>query len=200
MKTLLVVNSSPNQHSSTTRELAQHYTDSWLAQHPTGQVVQRDLVETPLQPLDSDTIAAFYTTEDQRDEAAKQRIALSDQLVAELAAADDVVIAAPMHNFSVPGSLKLWIDLICRVGVTFRYGEAGPIGLLQGKKATLITSRGGRYSAGSYGAALNHQDTMLTTVLGFVGITEVNHVTAEGMSGENTAKDEAKLQLSALFS
>ncbi|QIZ76437.1 FMN-dependent NADH-azoreductase [Ferrimonas lipolytica] len=199
MKTLLVINSSPNQQSSVSRELANGYSRDWARNFPSGEVVERDLADTNLVTLDSATIAAFYTPAEHRDEQATRLLALSNELVAELQRADEIVIAAPMHNFSVPGSLKLWIDLICRVGVTFRYSDSGPVGLLAGKTATVITSRGGRYGVGTGAQGMNHQDPMLTTVLNFVGITDIRHVAAEGMASGDGGKVKAQQQLSELF-
>ncbi|GAA4881063.1 FMN-dependent NADH-azoreductase [Ferrimonas pelagia] len=195
MKTLLIVNASLNQDDSHSRQLAAELQAGWLAIHPQGRVIQRDVGAAPPPHLDIETVTAFYTEPDRRDEATQRLIALSDQLVAELQAADEVVIATPMYNFSVPSGLKAWIDLICRVGVTFRYTEHGPEGLLHGKRGLIIATRGGRYAAGAPAAAANHQDPYLRTVLGFVGIDDVTVVAAEGLSAGRDGFEQAQQQL-----
>ncbi|MBY6095003.1 FMN-dependent NADH-azoreductase [Ferrimonas balearica] len=198
MATLLVIHSSPNLQQSHTRALAARYVSQWRARHPDGRVIERDLALTPPPHLDMATIGAFYTPEAERGANAKEAIALSDALVAELLAADDVVIGAPMHNFSVPSALKAWIDHICRVGVTFRYTEQGPQGLLGDKRAVLISARGGNYSSGSPASGMNHQDTYLRTVMSFIGITDVATINAEGVASGEAGLDEAQSQIDRL--
>ncbi|WP_028115529.1 FMN-dependent NADH-azoreductase [Ferrimonas senticii] len=199
MKNLLVISASPNPDTSVSRQLAQFYQQQWQQQYPQGTAVLRDLATSALPVLDQATINAFYTPAEQRDEQAKQLLSLSDQLVAELQQADEIVIATPMHNFSVAANLKLWIDLVCRVGVTFRYGANGPEGLLLNKQATLIVSRGGRYGAGSFGASMNFQDPMLVQVLGFIGINQVAVIAAEGLAGSQEGVEQAKAQILQQF-
>jgi FMN-dependent NADH-azoreductase len=109
-------------------------------------------------------------------------LALSETLIAELEEADEVVIGVAMHNFSVPASLKLWIDQIARNGRTFSYTAGGPQGLLRGKKATLLSASGGVYEAGTPAGAMNFAEPYLKAVLGFIGITEVTSVAAGGAS------------------
>ncbi len=198
MSTLLVIHSSPNLTQSHTRDLVARYAQAWLARHPEGKVIERDLAVNPPPHLDMTTIGAFYTPEADRNSDAQAAVALSDALVAELKAADEVVIGAPMHNFSVPSSLKAWIDHICRVGVTFRYTEQGPEGLLGDKKAVLINARGGNYSASSPAHGMNHQDTYLQTVLGFVGITDLTVINAEGVAGGEAGLVEARNRIAEL--
>ncbi|SHG82735.1 FMN-dependent NADH-azoreductase [Ferrimonas marina] len=198
MTSLLIINASPNPTDSASRQLAQHFEQQWRDRHPGGKVVHRDLANTPLPHLDQATIAAFYTPAEARSEQQQQQLALSDQLVAELRQADQVVIAAPMHNFSIPSSLKAWIDQICRVGETFQYGANGPEGLLSGRQATLLLTRGGDYSNPAM-AALNHQDSVLATAMGFVGIEVVASIAAEGTAKGPEGMALAKQQISALF-
>jgi FMN-dependent NADH-azoreductase len=125
-------------------------------------------------------------------------LALSNELVAELKAADRVVIAAPMYNFHIPVQLKAWIDLICRAGVTFRYTEQGPEGLLKGKKAVVITTRGGQHKGSSRDLIAPYMET----VLGFLGITDVKFVYAEGLNMGGDAREAgleaSRVQLSQL--
>ena len=116
--------------------------------------------------------------------------ALSDELIAELRAADTIVIAAPMYNFSVPTSLRAWFDFVLRAGETFRYSEAGPEGLLKGKKVIVLTSRGGLYSQGP-GTAADFQEPYLRHLLGFIGLTDVTFIHAEKIGFGPDAREAA---------
>jgi FMN-dependent NADH-azoreductase len=182
MKKLLVIHSSPMGEASKTRELAELFVKTWQQTHPGGQVIRRDVGSNPPPHINAQTIGAYYTAADDRSEEQRAAIALSDELVDELEAADEVVIASPMHNFSITSGLKTWVDHVARVGRTFQYTENGPQGLLKGKKAHVIVARGGSYGAGSPAAAMNHQDSLLRTVLGFIGISDVEFIAAEGVA------------------
>jgi FMN-dependent NADH-azoreductase len=107
-------------------------------------------------------------------------LALSNELISELERADEYVIGVAMHNFTIPGTLKLWIDQVLRSGNTFSYSESGPVGLLRGKKATVLVASGGVYDAGSPASGLNFVEPYLKTILGFIGVTDVKFVTAGG--------------------
>jgi FMN-dependent NADH-azoreductase len=133
------------------------------------------------------TIGAYFTPAENRSAEQAEAVKLSDQLVAELMAADVIVLGAPMYNFSVSSALKAWIDHIARAGVTFKYTETGPVGFLGGRKVIVFTSRGGIYSVGP-AKSMNFHETYLRGVLGFVGLTDVTFVHTEGLSmGEETA-------------
>ena len=119
----------------------------------------------------------------------KELLSLSDSLLAELEQADEYVIGAPMHNFGVPSVLKLWIDQIARVGLTFSYGEGGPKGLIAGKKATFIIATGGIYDAQTRMASFNFVEPYLRAVFGFLGVTDATFLTAGGTSALNQGKD-----------
>ncbi|WP_446741741.1 FMN-dependent NADH-azoreductase [Silvibacterium acidisoli] len=179
MATLLHLDSSPLE-SSVTRELTREFAKTWQLAHPASTVAYRDLAKTTPSPLDAGWIYAAYTPEKDRSPEQKAALAFSDELIAELEAADEYVIGVAMHNFGVPSSLKLWIDQIARAGKTFTYSETGPQGLLHGKKATLVVSTGGVYDAGTPASALNFVDPYLKTILGFLGVTDVTVVTAGG--------------------
>ncbi|MBS1800240.1 MAG: NAD(P)H-dependent oxidoreductase [Acidobacteria bacterium] len=179
MSTLLHIDSSPLQ-SSITRELSREYVLAWRAKNPSGQVIERDLAADPARPIDQSWVGAAYTPDDAQTAEQKQVLALSDQLIAELQQADEIVIGAAMHNFGVPAVLKLWIDQVARRGKTFAYGANGPEGLLKGKKATVLVASGGVYSEGTPGAAMNFVEPYLRAVLGFLGITDVAFITAGG--------------------
>ncbi len=128
--------------------------------------------------LTGEIVGAFYTPAENRTGAQKDVIAVSDKLVAELKASDVVVIGAPMYNFSVPSTLKAWVDLIARVGVTFNYTENGPKGLLEGKKAYLVVATGGV----PVNSAADFATPYLKQVLGFVGIADIEVIDASGFA------------------
>ena len=154
MPTLLHIDSSPLE-SSISRELTREFVKTWKAAHPDGNVINRDLCADAPKPIDTAWIYAALTPVDARDPAQTATLALSDQLIAELEQADEYVLGVAMHNFTVPSVLKLWIDQIVRRGRTFSYGQNGPQGLLQGKKATILLASGGVYEPGTQMAALD---------------------------------------------
>src|SRR5271163_1359917 len=152
MPTLLQLNSSPLE-SSISRELTREFVATWTATHPGATVIHRDLAVNPPAPVDASWIGANFTPADSRTLEQKATLALSDQLISELEQADEYVFGVAMHNFSIPSTLKLWIDQIARAGHTFSYGAEGPKGLLTGKKATILIASGGNYEPGTpYGA------------------------------------------------
>lgn len=182
MTNILTLNGSPKTEGSVSRNLIERFVEKWRAQN-TANVVARDVGTTPPPHLDEATIGAFYTPEDARSDDQQARIALSDELVGELEVADVIVIGAPMHNFGIPSGLKAWIDLVARVGRTFKYTENGPEGLLTGKKVYVLTARGGNYSEDSPAHAMDHQAPYLRTVLGFLGLDDVTFIHAHGVAG-----------------
>ena len=141
-----------------------------------GKVVARDLNDH-LPFIDEDWIGANFTPADDRTDDQKQKLALSDSLIEEMRAADTLVIGTPVYNFGIPATLKAWVDQIARAGVTFRYTENGPEGLLKGKKAVVAFASGGV----PMGAAMDHVTPYLKTVLGFVGITDVEFLDSEAV-------------------
>ncbi|MCG9632394.1 FMN-dependent NADH-azoreductase [Vibrio sp. Isolate30] len=157
----------------------------------------RDLAANPLPVLDFSVATALRATEDLSQEQ-QAVVDLSNTLIEEIKAADTLVIAAPMYNFTIPTQLKNWIDLIARAGVTFTYTETGVKGLIEGKKAIVVTTRGGIHKD----AATDSVTPYLRTVLGFVGITDVEFVYAEALNmGEDAAAkgiSEAQAQLAEL--
>lgn len=179
MPTLLHLDSSPLD-SSISRELTKEFVKTWKNNHPDGKVIHRDVTTTPLKPVDAAWIYAAYTPEADRTAEQKATLALSDKLIEELRAANEYVIGVAMHNFSIPATLKLWIDQVVRRGQTFVYSESGPEGALHGKKATILAASGGVYEAGTPASAYNFVDPYLRTILGFIGVTDVKIVTAGG--------------------
>ena len=176
MTKVLVLKSSILAGYSQSSQLADFYVEQAKAQGK--EVTVRDLAANPIPVLDGELVGAMRPSEAPLSPRQQEALDLSDELIAELQAHDEVVIAAPMYNFNIPTQLKNYFDLIARAGVTFRYTEAGPEGLVKGKKAVVISSRGGI-----------HKDTstdLLTPYvklfLGFIGITDVEFVFAEGIA------------------
>jgi len=199
MKTLLVINSSAAREGSVSRILVEEAVSRLQESHPFAKVVRRDLGANPVPHLAVDTLAGVRgvpTT------AAEQRArVLSDQLIAELRDADTIVIGAPMYNFGVTTGLRAWFDHVLRAGETFSYSEAGPKGLLGGKRVIVIESRGGLYSEGP-ASAIDFQEPYLRHLLGFIGITDVTFVHAEkigyGPDARAAALDGAKARIAEL--
>src|ERR1051325_6416943 len=179
MKTALIVTSSANGAASVSGGLAATLVERLREAEPDLAVVRRDVGTAPLPHLTVETVAAIKGTPASETELAAR--ALSDALVAELAAADLVVIASPMYNFGMSSTLKAWFAHVLRAGVTFRYTENGPEGLLKGKKAVVIESRAGFYSDGP-GAAMDGQEPHIRILLGFIGVTDVTFVRAEKLA------------------
>ena len=170
---VLLVTASARGEDSLTRQLAQEQLEQLQKHYNSIDVTQRDVAKgLPL--IDAAWIAANYTPAQQRTPEQEAILALSNKLVAELAQADLVLLAAPIYNFSVPASLKAWIDLVARVGLTFKYTEQGPLGLLQNKKAYVMMASGGT----QLGSAIDFASGYLRHVLGFIGIQDVAFVDA----------------------
>ncbi len=188
MANILVINSSAARDGSVSRILVDHAVDLLRDADPDAAIVRRDLGVAPVPHLTGETLAGVRgvpTTEAER--AAR---ALSDELIAELRAADTVVIGAPMYNFGIPTGLRAWFDHVLRAGETFRYSEAGPQGLLGGKRVIVVESRGGFYSEGP-GQAMDFQEPYLRQLLGFVGLTDVIFVRAERLGFGPEAREQA---------
>lgn len=175
MSTILVIDSAATGDASVSRTLVRTAVEALKAQGAT-EVVYRDLDAAPIPHLTQSIVAGIRGEPASDSEQAAR--ALSDDLVAELRAADTIVIGAPMYNFSVPTTLRAWFDHVLRAGVTFRYTDEGPQGLLSGKKVIVVESRGGLYSDGP-AAAYDFQEPYLRHLLGFMGLTDVTFVRAE---------------------
>ncbi len=190
MTTILHLNSSVRSAGSVSRQLTAEFIEKLKAAHLGAKVVERDLAAQPVPHLSEAMMGAFFTPAEQRSPEQASLVKLSDELVAELLSADIVVVGAPMYNFSVSSTLKSWIDHVARAGVTFKYTETGPVGLVNGKKFYIFTSRGGVYSSGP-AKALDFHETYLRGVLGFLGITDVNFVHSEGLAMGDEAVNSA---------
>jgi FMN-dependent NADH-azoreductase len=188
MPTLLKIDSSPMGERSISRRLTAEFEKTWINTHPGGTVFSRDLTTLALPFVDGRWVAAAFTPEDARTAEQNEALAISDLLVADLQNADEYVVGVPMHNFSIPSTLKLWIDQVVRVGKTVAYSSTGAKGLLTEKKATLLMASGGVYEQGSALAALDFVTPYLRTVFGFIGVTDVNFIAAEGTSKLMTGK------------
>ncbi len=175
---LLRINSSARR-SSISRDLTAKYTEAWKKEHPEGEVVELDLATTSLPLVTDEWTQAAYTDPSKRTPAQQQALFVSDALIDELVSADTIVIGVPMYNFSIPSSLKAWIDQVVRVGKTVNYGANGPKGLISGKKVVVITSRGGAYPGNTPRARIDFQEPYLRHILGFIGLTEVTFIHAE---------------------
>jgi len=198
MATLLVVNSSPRSNS-VSRRLTRQAVEDWKRGNPGGQVIERDLAADSLPFLDEVWISANMTPAAQRTPEQKQALALSDKLIDELLAAEVIVLGVPMHNFSIPASLKAWIDQVTRAGRTFQYGDTGPKGLLPaGKKVLLMVSRGGSYA----GSPADFQVPYLRHMLAFIGLRDVTVVEADrqafGAEIAQQSVDTAMAKLAAM--
>jgi FMN-dependent NADH-azoreductase len=180
---LLQIDSSARQTSSVTRQLTAKFAEEWKKNHPGGEIIQRDL-SAPALPLITDDWGATYLEDSQLTLAQQTYLSTSDQLIQELATADTVVIGAPMYNFSIPSSLKAWIDQVVRLGKTVGYGPNGPQGLLGKKKVVVITSRGSAYEKGTAREAFDFQEPYLRHILGFIGLTDVTFIHAENQAGK----------------
>ncbi|MCL4410398.1 MAG: NAD(P)H-dependent oxidoreductase [Firmicutes bacterium] len=186
---------------SVSRQLGDKIVARLQQENSDATVINRDLITTPIQHLDAEILLAGGTEVDAQTEKQQVELALTETLLEELFAADVVVIGAPMYNFSIPSQLKAWLDRVAQAGRTFRYTEAGPEGLVKGKKVYLASARGGIYSEGA-AAAMEYQESYLKTVLGFLGMTDVTIIRAEGVNlspeARNDAIEAASSEISAL--
>ena len=186
---ILYVTSSSRGAESYSNRVAQNVLDELLARHPDASVTVRDLARAPLPHIGDDFVAATRSPSGPQTDAQRALLAQSDALVDELFAADLIVIAAPMINFTIPSNLKTWIDHVARAGRTFRYSEKGPEGLVTGKQVIVVAARGGIYSGA--GNALDFQVPYLKGALGFLGMTDVDVVEVEGTAYGPDAAEKA---------
>jgi len=184
---ILQINSSARRESSHSTGLATRLVARLRAADPGATLTVRDLNATPHPMLDEAALGALFTPPAQRTAEQDARVALDDALIAEIQAVDIVVLGVPMYNFGVPAPLKNWIDAISRAGVTFRYTEKGPEGLLKGKKVYVALTRGGRYR----NTPSDTQVPYLQTVFSFLGLADVHFVYAEGLSMGAEAERDA---------
>lgn len=176
---------------SVSRRLTASIVERIKAERPGDSVTYRDLAAAPLAHLNGSHLMAASANPEGLDATLVSELDAGRASLNEFLAADVVVIGAPMYNFAIPSQLKTWIDRILVAGTTFRYTEAGVEGLAKGKKVIVASTRGGHYSGASPISAMDHQETYLTTVLGFIGITDVEFVRAEGLAISPDSKEAA---------
>ena len=175
---ILQINASARREGANSTRLANAIVERLQSTHPAAKLSLRDLAVTPQPVLDEAALGALFTPADQRTPEQAARVALDDTLIAEVQAADVIVLGVPTYNFGVPVQLKNWIDAIARNGVTFRYTANGPEGQLKGKTVYVALARGGRYR----GTEADTQVPFLKTVLGFLGMSDVRFIYAEGLN------------------
>lgn len=168
--TVLRIDASARRDGSESRALTQRIVDRLEPQ----SIIQRDLA-VAIPTIDADWLAANWTPANERSDEQRAALALSDSLIEEIKAADTLVIGTPIYNFGIPANLKAWIDQIARAGITFRYTEAGPEGLMTGKRAIVAIASGGTQVGSEIDFASGH----LRHILGFIGITDVQFVAAD---------------------
>lgn len=196
---ILQINTAARSEGANSTKLAAAISRRLKAKHPEALLEVRDLAANPHPVLDEAALGALFTPPDQRTPEQAARVALDDALIAQTQSADVIILGVPMYNFGVPVQLKTWIDAIARAGVTFRYTENGPEGLIKGKKVYLALARGGI----NRDTPNDSQVPYLKTVLGFLGMTDIECVYAEGLAmGEEAALQafaSAEAQLDELF-
>lgn len=193
MKNILFIKSSLNGEQGNSTKLAQELVANLKATSAV-KVVERDLAKQALTHLTQEEMAAWMAQESERTEQQALLASVSDSLIAELTHADTLVVAMPMYNFGVPSTFKAWVDRIARAGVTFRYTENGPVGLLKNKSVIVVAARGGMHA----GTSSDSQTQYLTSFFNFIGINDINFIYAEGLnmpgSDERFAAAQAEIK------
>lgn len=193
MTTILHLDSSSRFDGSHSRSLTEEI--AWRVGGDGGRILRRDLADEPPAFVDQDWIFASFTPEAERDTAQRAALAASDALVRELQEADVLVLGVPIYNFGVPAAFKAWIDQVARAGVTFRYTQDGPVGLLRGKKVYVVHTSGGT----RVGSAIDYASDYTRHVLGFLGITDVETIAADGLMGDEAAGlEKARARIAAM--
>ena len=190
MSKLLKINASLFSANGQSSQLAERFAAAWQASHPGSRVVERDLAANPVPHLDGARFMAFLAKPEERSAEQQAVVDFSDALIAELRAADVIVIGLPMYNFGIPSQLKAYFDHLARAGVTFRYTANGPEGLITGKKVYVLATRGGVYA----GTPQDSQTAYVRDFLGFIGITDLEFIYAEGLNMGDESKNAALAQ------
>jgi len=177
MTNLLMIEASPRGNSSVSRHMAVEYIDEWQRANPNGEVIQRDLTNTPLKFTDAPWLTAYFTPPDKQSAEMKDALKLSDELVEELLGADVIVIGTPVYNYNVPAVLKAWFDHIVRKGMTLGFSGEG---LLKGKRCTVLLASGGVYTEGSPIRDRNIATQWLRLILNVLGIEDIEFIAAGG--------------------
>ena len=191
---VLRLDASMRQDGSVSRALTDRLLEGLRSRHGDVEVTTRDLARTPVPQVDDAWIGSNFTDPDARTAEQRQTLALSDTLVAELQAADILVLGVPIYNFGVPAALKAWIDMVARARITFHYTPDGPEGLLTGKRAYIVTASGGTH----VDSAIDFAIPYLRHVLAFLGITDVQVIAADGLMMDAGRRDRAEAQITRI--
>ncbi len=187
MKNILVITASIFGQTGQSSQLVAKTLASLKAQHPDASITRRDLATDPVPHLNADRFSALTSGKEGRTSEQQEVLDYADTLLAELREADIIVLGVPMYNFGIPSALKAYFDHIARAGVTFRYTEKGPVGLLEDRPVYVLAARGGLYE----GTPMDTQTPFIRTFLGFLGITDVHFIYAEGLNMGDDRKHEA---------
>ncbi len=202
MSKVLVITASPRGERSVSRKLTTEFAQLWAQHNPKETVLLRDVGHHPVPHVTEPWVLGAFAPAEAQTPESKAAIAVSDQLVEEFLSADKYIFGVPMYNLNIPSTFKAYIDQIVRVGKTFAVGPNGYEGLVKGKKTLFITSSGGAFPAGSPMGAYNFQEPYLKAIFGFIGVTDVQFVTADSMNqGDDAAKasrEKAEAALKAL--
>ena len=199
MTSLLQINASIQNSNGQSSQLADQFVAAFRRRNPAAKIVVRDVAAAePVPHLNAERFGAFITKPEERSAAQDAVVAYSDTLIEELKQADVIVFGLPMYNFGVPSQLKAYFDHIARAGLTFRYTDKGPVGLLTGKKVYVFAARGGLYA----GTSLDTQSSYMRDFLRFLGMTDVEFVYAEGLAVSPQSKEaglaKARAEIAAL--
>ena len=178
MATLLHVKTSLFGENGQSAQLAKSFVEKWKVENPGAVVIERDLAKDPAPHLDAFRVTALNTPSEARDAEQAAVVEYSDALLAEVKAADTLVIGLPMYNFNIPSQLKSWFDHLARAGVTFQYTEQGPVGMIEDKPVYLVATRGGLYAE----QGQDFQVDFVKQFLGFIGLKDTRVVLAEGLA------------------
>ncbi len=184
---VLQINSSIFTDGGQSTRLATDFVERWTQNHPDSQVTVRDFAAEEVPHLSAETFQAFLAKPEERNADQQAAVDYSDRLIAELHAADVVVLGLPMYNFGVPSQLKAYFDHVARAGITFKYTENGPVGLLGKQKVYVLAARGGKYQ----GTPRDTQTKYVTDFFNFLGITDVEFIYAEGLNMGDTPREQA---------
>ena len=191
MPTLLHIDSSPRDQRSISRLLTREFAEEWKAANPGGRIIRRDLRDVPVPHIDNAWIEATRVATPERSPEQHRALQLSDQLISELEAADAVLIGVPMYNYTVPSSVKAYIDQIVRPGRTIEYSNGSSTGLLRNKVTTVITASSGVFSEGGSKADWDFLGPYLQKILGYLGLTDLEIISADGLA--DTSRRESRL-------
>lgn len=196
MTQILRIDSSSRLQGSHSRKLADYFQSTWLNKNIDDEIVIRDLIKTPIPHISNATITGFYTPPEAQTDATKTATKLSDELISELQSADILLLSVPMYNFSIPSSLKAWIDQIVRIGHTFAYDGQNFTGLVTVKRVYVICAYGASgYTNDGPFSAFNFLQSYLTSLFSFLGIPEIEFFNIEATTGDETVVIENTTQV-----